>query len=514
MSERGKPRMEEPESDGIEGGTPAAETNRPRRELGRDLLRYLPSQGIPAVISFFTIPILTRLFDPTSYGDYRLVLATVGIFGSASVWIAAAIYRFYPESEIADQTGSFLTTVNRLLFVNTGVFIGIWGLGLLLIGPSLPRDLAYLFFLGMILLSINTAWGVFNAMVRTLRRVTAYSVAVSLNKALTLGLGVALVVWAGMRVDGLLIGSIAGSALLLPMLVLITRRRLAERSSTYDPQLARAMMRYGFPIALMMMAAWMLELGDRFIIAAFRGTGEVGLYSAAYGIAEQGMQLILLMFQLPFVVLGARVFEHEGPEAAARFVSSSAGSYLLLALPAWAGLSVLADPIMTLMTDTAYQEAASIMPLVAGALVFGALQWWFSSGSTFMKKTGQQAISVFVGVVVNVTLNILLVGRFGYQVAAVTTLLAYATAMAVMAFLSRRDFVWRFPVRSLVRASLAAGTMAASIIGLFAVVDLGAVGRIVTAVPLGVAVYGAALLIQGEPEAVQLVNRLRSRLAG
>lgn len=490
----------------------------PRRELGRDLVRYLPSQAIPALISFFTIPVLTRLFDPTAYGDYRLVLATVGVFGSAAVWMPASIYRFYPELEREGRVGAFRTTMNRLLVATTGVFVLLWAAGLLIFAGSLPRDLTYLFTIGLVLMVVNTIWSVANGMVRTLRRVTAYSVAVSLNKALTLGLGVGLVVWTGLRVDGLLLGSIVGSAALLPLLVIVTRRHIEAPAGAYDRTLARNMLRYGYPIALMMMASWLLELSDRYIIAALRGSGEVGLYSAAYGIAEQGMHIILLMFQLPFVVLGNRVWEREGPTAAASFVSGSARSYLLLAIPAWAGVSVLAEPIMALMTDSAYQEAAGIMPLVAAALLFGGLQWWFSTGSSFMKKTGQQAISVFVGVVVNVGLNLILVGTHGYRVAALTTLIAYAAAMVTMALLSRRDFVWRFPLASLMRAIAAALVMGGVILGVFGLTTLGAFQQLLVALPLGLATYGMALIALREPEAVRMlrrgVGRLRGRSAG
>ena len=51
------------------------------RELVKDLLRYFPSQIIPAVIAFVSIPLLTNLFPPSEYGDYRLVLAALALFG-------------------------------------------------------------------------------------------------------------------------------------------------------------------------------------------------------------------------------------------------------------------------------------------------------------------------------------------------------------------------------------------------------------------------------------------------
>src|SRR5690606_8622501 len=124
----------------------------------------------------------------------------------------------------------------------------------------------------------------------------------------------------------------------------------------------------------------------------------------------------------------------------------------------------------TLMTDTEYRVAAGIMPVVSAALLISGVQWWYTSGSTFMKRTGQQAISVLVGVVVNVGLNLLLVGRFGYEIAAWTTLVASAAAAWAMRGLSRPVFRWRVPVAGVARSLGAAGVMAAAMFGLQAVV--------------------------------------------
>jgi O-antigen/teichoic acid export membrane protein len=491
------------------GGEDASRRNA-TRDLRQDLLRYLPSQVIPALIAFVTIPIITRLLSPAEYGDYRLVLAAVAAFGAAGGWLAAAVYRFFPAMELSGELAQLRATLQWALGFTLGVFAIVWLGGVWLLGPVSGPNRAELFLIGGLLMLVNTVWGVVNAEVRTVREVNWYSTSVVLNKALTLGLGVGLVIWGGLRVDGLLLGSIIASLILLPLLLRVVRRRL-PRPSTFSRSLAAQMWRYGLPIILVQLLDWALQLSDRFILSAMRNQTEVGLYSAAYGIAEQGMGTIVLMFELPFSILGARVWERGGSDAAAGFVSDSTRSYLLVAVPAWAGLSTLAGPIMAVMTSAPFHEAAVIMPVVSLALLFGAIQWWYTAGSIFSKKTGQTLISMAAAVVVNVGLNLVFIERYGYPAAAVTSLVGYIVALVVMIWLSRRDFRWAFPFRSLGRALVAAGVMSAAIWALRTTVEMGPMVTLLVSVPVGIVIYGLALLALGEPQARSLIDRFMHR---
>jgi O-antigen/teichoic acid export membrane protein len=491
------------------GGEEATRRNA-TRALREDLFRYLPSQVIPALIAFVTIPIITRLLTPAEYGDYRLVLAAVAAFGAAGGWLPAAVYRFFPSMEMSGELEQLRATLQWLLAFTLGLFATVWLAGTWILSSTLGAGQAEVFLIGGILMLVNTVWGVVNAEVRTIREVTWYSTSVVLNKALSLGIGVGLVIWGGVRVDGLLLGSIIASLLLLPMLLRVLNRRL-PRASSFSGALARQMWRYGLPIVLVQLLDWALQLSDRFFLAALRNQTEVGLYSAAYGIAEQGMGTIVLMFELPFSILGARVWERGGSEAASGFVSDSARSYLLVAIPAWAGLSILAQPIIEVMTSAPYHEAAVIMPVVSLALLVGAIQWWYTAGSIFSKKTGQTLISMAAAVVVNVGLNLMFLENYGYPAAALTSLAGYIAGLVVMIWLSRRDFRWAFPFRSLSRALVATGVMSAAIWALGMLFELGPLPTLVISVLVGLVVYGVALLAVGEPQARKLFDRFTRR---
>lgn len=61
-----------------------------------DIYKYLPSQVIPAVVGFISIPVITRLFPPGDYGNYVLIMATTGVLLTLTGWLSMLIIRFYP----------------------------------------------------------------------------------------------------------------------------------------------------------------------------------------------------------------------------------------------------------------------------------------------------------------------------------------------------------------------------------------------------------------------------------
>lgn len=484
-----------------------------RRVLGdlrSDLVRYLPSQAVPAILGFVSIPIITSLFPPADYGDYRLALATVGSFSAVSVWMATAIYRFFPESELDGRLADFKTTIFRGLIATNTVLSLVWLGGLVILGARLSPQLRLLMVVGLVVMNVNTMWSLAAALVRVQRRVGWYSAGVVFNRSVALAVGVGLVLWWGFGVEGLLYGSVVASVTALPVLLKVGLRRLPSAGGRFSRRLLVDMVKFAGPVVLGQLAAWFLSLSDRYVIAWARGSVEVGLYTAAYGIAEQSVAIILTVFQLPFAVLGARVWERDGAEVAARFVTNSARGYLLVAIPAWFGISVLAQPVMRLMTAPAYHSAAGVMPYVAGALVLWGVQYWFSAAAMFLKKTSRYAGAVLVGVVVNIGLNLWLVPLYGYRAAAVTTLAAYAISVVVMAILTRADFRWEFPWRSVVRAVIAASVMAGAIALFRATTSLSPALTVAVAVPGGAVVYTAILAVFGElPEDVRRWTRDR-----
>jgi O-antigen/teichoic acid export membrane protein len=163
------------------------------------------------------------------------------------------------------------------------------------------------------------------------------------------------------------------------------------------------------------------------------------------------------------------------------------------------------------LTDAEYLGGYRILPYVAGASALLGFQYWYLSAFMFRKKMVFYTLSVGVGAAVNIGLNFLLVPRYGYPAAAVTSLIGYAVVLVVMVPISRRHFVWRFPGASLLRVTAAAAVMGLAIGGLRWATDLPDWLDVGGGVIVGVAVYAVALLGSGEISTAELAT-VRRRL--
>lgn len=477
------------------------------KEMVQDLLRYFPARLVPAVVGFVSIPVLTNLFPPDDYGDYRLVLAAVSLLGPFVGWLSYAILRFYPEYEKKDELGGFYATVLKLSVVSELAFAALWGLALILTRGVVRPSLHRLLVVGLGLMIVNSTFSTVASLVRSRREATWFSVSASTRSILNIALGLLFILVFGMGISGFLLGMALGGALIVPLLWWRARHgmRITWRAPL-DLALSASLFRYSYPIVLGFAAAWLLQLSDRYILEFFRGSGEVGIYAASYGLAETSVGMIVSLFHLPFVVLANRVFETEGERAAAAFVSDSARLYLLVAIPAVVGISVLARPLVQVMTGAAYIQGYRIVPFVSLATVLSGLAFWYRTAFMFKKRNELGLVAVAAGAFINIGLNLLLIPRFGYIAAGITTLVGYLALNGLSYLLSRRIFYWKLPVKSMAKALLAS-TLMGVVVWLFDHYSTfsGAL-TLVLGIPLGIAVVVIALMAMREFSQAELAK--------
>jgi O-antigen/teichoic acid export membrane protein len=469
------------------------------REFLRDAAKYFPSQVLPAIVGFISIPLLTHAFSPGEYGDYRLVLAAIGVITPAASWVSYATYRFFPEYEMEDRLGYFYSTSLRSAgYTQLGV-VAVLLVVVLAAGGSLSERLSRLALLGLGLLVTRIVFSTLASFVRSRREAGWFSVSVVTQNLVGLGVGALLVFGLSSGIEGFLLGLVVGGIVVMPMMWWRTVRGIdVPWRDRLDRGLAREMFRYSYPLVLGLSATWLLRLSDRFILELFRGSDEVGIYAASYGLADAGIGMIVTVFQLPFSVSSNRVFEREGEQAAARFVSDSARWLLLVSIPSVVGLSVLARPLVAVMTGAAFLDGYRIIPYVSIATLLGGLAMWYSSAFLFRKRTNMQAVAIGVGALVNIGLNLLLVPSFGFYAAGITTLLGFLAVNVVSYVFGKRMFSWHLPIRSIGRALVASLVMALVVLGVESLRFLASSERLVVAVVAGVIVYFATLYLMRE----------------
>ena len=427
----------------------------------KDAVKYLPAQIAPGIVGFISIPVITRLFSPQDYGNYSLAMAAVMVLSTLAGWLPMSIIRFHPAYERDKKLDLFYGNILKLTFVSLLVITFTFLIFIFSIKIHISSNLYLLMLIGIGVFIAIAIFDVFQHFLRSKRQVGWYSGFAIWKSVMGFGFGIALIVLFKLDIKGLLWGIILSLIFITPLL---WRKAISNISIIYSKlnlSLVKDLANYSFPLVIGNLAAWILSLSDRYILEFFRGSQEVGIYSASYNIANRSIMLITGLFLLASGPIAIHIWEKEGKKKSAEFINKITRYYLIACIPAIIGLSTLSKPILNIMTGEQYFEGYKIIPFVTLGILFLGLQQRFQAGFIFYKKTGYITFTIVVAGLLNLFLNFLFVPRYGYFAAAITTLISYAFLLFLMIIASRRFFVWKFPFKSLVKVVCASGVMGA-----------------------------------------------------
>jgi O-antigen/teichoic acid export membrane protein len=209
--------------------------------------------------------------------------------------------------------------------------------------------------------------------------------------------------------------------------------RLVPFSISFDRTLFSEMIRYGGRVYLACLLAFLVIRSDMLLVNYFLGTGEAGVYSIAVQIADA---ILLLPVTIGMILLPriAGTAEEEKDQVTARVLRHTA--ILLGGLCLAAGIAV--GPVVRLLYGPAFAGAIpATLLLLPGILALGL-------NGVLMNHFGGRGMppvtawAPLLGLVLNVTLNLAMIPRYGIAGAALTSSLAYGLMFAVSLTAFRR----------------------------------------------------------------------------
>ena len=275
-----------------------------------------------------------------------------------------------------------------------------------------------------------------------------------------------MVIAFGLRVEALMYGTLAVQILAIPLLIRSTMEGVSVGTKYLRTSTIVSLWFFAWPLSFGNMAYWGLRISDRFIIEFFRSGIEVGLYSAVYNISDKTINLVVALFLLSMGPMVANTWEKLGREGTEQMLAKLTRLFLIICLPITVGLSLLALPFVTLLTGEAYHEGYRIVGYVAFSTFIWGLSRIACWGLILNNKTRLFAINQILAAILNIGLNLLLVPRYGYVVAGITTLIGYLLLLFMHAFTSRPYLTWRLPGKTLLIVSVAAALMGLVVFGI------------------------------------------------
>jgi len=466
--------------------------------LFKDLLKYLPSKIVPAIAGILFLPIVTRLFSPSEYGNYVLVIVTISILSTIVGWVSMGVVRFYPAYEKKEEDKQFINISIRLFLHSILILSILFLISNVIFNYFIPHKIYKLLNIGIVVFLTLACFEFLLSFLRIKRLVNWYSGFFVWKSITSLLFGVLLVIFFHMGVEGLLWGIILSIFFSLPFLWKKAVGKIEFIRKKLNIKASKEIAKYSFPLVIGNLGAWILALSDRYILQIFRNAQEVGIYSISYQISDRSILLFTSLFAFAFNPLSVIIWEKEGEIQSQKFVSMGTRYFIILCVPAIVGISVLRESILKVLSTPDYYEGAKIIPFVVLGVFFLGLNQRFGSGLSFYKKTQFFMYSLVISCLVNIGLNLLFIPKYGYIAAAVTTLVSYGILLFLTAIFSRLFFSWRFPLKSLMNSICASIVMGMIVFFVYKRLNLSSIMNLIICTCLGVIIYFAMLYLLKE----------------
>lgn len=385
-------------------------------ELLRHGKNYVYANLLVKGLSIISIPIMTRLLTPTDYGTLAVFTSLVAIltlfydFG-----LRGAITRYYYE-EIGGFSSFFTTNL-------TFIWIGGFFLSLLVIlfkgfisqKMNIPTNI--------IPYALTVAFtGATFALVQSYLQASKQSsvlAKVSIIQALlSLVVTISLTYYLN---ENRYLGSIYSTtifsfAIFIFSLFVVKKigiGKLEKKHLVYSLPL-------GLPLVLHGLSGYVLNTFDQIMINKMVGATETGLYSFAYKVGML-FQLFLGGMTQSWTPIFFEKLENKDYDG----IDKMAKKYAYLISVVAVFLVVFTPILVKLLASEQYYYALPLIPIILIGFLFQFLYTTYVGYAFYAKKTGNIAIFTMISGGANIVLNALLIPRYGYAIAAWTTVLGY-----------------------------------------------------------------------------------------
>lgn len=239
------------------------------------------------------------------------------------------------------------------------------------------------------------------------------------------GIGVLVGVFK-MHVMGYLSTTVATYVLTWVCLVLYLFRKLRP---SFSFRLFAGMLRFSMPLGLSMLAMFVINFGDQFVLRQYRSLGEVGIYSLGYRI---GMIVgsVYISFHAYWSAQVYRILQMEDAEE----VFARLLTYTVLLLSSFTLLvTVCSRPGLHVLVKPAFWEAAPLVPAIVVAYGIRHISDFLRCRFWAAGQPSYETACIWASGAVCVALYFLLIPRFGMWGGAISTIATCLVLLAISA---------------------------------------------------------------------------------
>lgn len=470
-----------------------------QNRMTKDMLLYLPAKIIEGLVGIYSISFLTSKLTTGAYGDFLAINTAVNFaFVIFCAWIQNSAVRFAVEqTSTSDGKKTFYTTMFVTWVCST--------LPILLIGAvAATISGKVILLLSSLMFFAYSSFQMLSSVLIQLRKSATYII---LSLFSTCGkLFLVFLLTLNVPAEGAssplavicAYSAIDIAAFLTAAVILGFFTNLSVKSFTKENALRFA--KYGFPLIGISFSIGLLNISDRFLVELLCGSESLAVYGANYSIASSVFTMLMTGIMRAVYQPMIKALKDSGQEEAMKMLSGGVRLFLLVAVPAAAGLCALCRPIGELIFDKPeYMNGVISVVFVSIGMIFLGVTEYCNKPFEIVSNTLPILVSSFIAAAFNIVANIVTLPIFGFIAAAVNTLLAYVLYFILAYVRGQRVLRWKFPLKSLIRILISAAVCG---IGAYLVtlLPIGTVAKLLLAVIVGASAYAVMLIVLREAD--------------
>ncbi|MEZ4878744.1 MAG: oligosaccharide flippase family protein [Chitinophagales bacterium] len=378
---------------------------------------YFSSYIFIQLISVISLPIFTKLLQPTDFGIYEVFNNTVRLLSIIfSLNLSAGFYRFYFDESYDKKSLVAYCVKNMLLYSTIGLIVFALFSTSILDFINLPKHLFPFIIIGIY---VNIIMLFFNNYTNVQLKSKTYSIWNIVFNIFRVAFSIVCILWIAKNYYGRILGETIGMALITILILFIYFRKYFFIKGSINSKKELYVYSLGLiPIAL---SGFILGYFDTIIINAMENSNDAGLYSYAYKIA-----IIYSGFTAAFISANRpnmfELFNKKDEDAVKNQIKS-----LIKLITAVACFFIFFSETggQILALNDKFYAALHLLPVLIIAYIFNDINTILGFYIYYEKKVQYLYWSIGVAALINIILNIIFIPKYGYQVAAYTTLVSY-----------------------------------------------------------------------------------------
>ena len=203
--------------------------------------------------------------------------------------------------------------------------------------------------------------------------------------------------------------------------IVITIYTLFKAKGKINTQYWKYALAFNLPLVPHYLSMYILSSSDRIMITRFVGTAQTAIYNVAYTVAS----IMLIFWNSVDATYAPWIYQHMEKNDIEP-IKKRGNQVLVLFGGITIFSSLFAPEIIRILAPQNYYEGIYVVPAVSAGVFFTACYSLYMRIELFLKKTKPIMIATCIAAVLNIVLNYIFIGIFGFVAAGYTTFVCYA----------------------------------------------------------------------------------------